>query len=170
MKSKNVLKEKHKEKQRSISVSMRNTDERQHPHPHESLLYHTNVFSTEDLIHLYSRPSCLLIYQFLPPLLLCLESHPTTTEPEPWPWMWLSWMHWAGSHCIHILNPLQKQCYPAHYINILKICPSPCFPVLLCLSTCLSLLRSTLSGRFFSCPCLELGSCKGLPQVNKTTI
>lgn len=77
-------------------------------------------------------------------------------------------MHRAGSHSIHISNPLQKQCSPAHCINITKIGLYPSFPVLLCPSTSLSLLCTALTARSFSCPCLELGSYKGLPQINKT--
>lgn len=81
---------------------------------------------------LFKTPS-LFIYRSLTSSLL--KWHPTSTEPELWPWVWLSWKHWAGSHPIHIPNPLQKQCYHAHYFNTHKICLSACFPLPLHLFT-----------------------------------
>lgn len=87
-----------------------------------SSLPHKCIFHRGFNPHLYSRPSCLLIYQFLPPSFLRLKSQPTTTEPELRSWMWPSWMHWVGSHSIRISNASQKQCDHARYINIHKIC------------------------------------------------
>lgn len=147
---------------------MRDTDERQHPHPHESLLYHTNVFSTEDLIHLCSRPTCLLIYQFLPPSLLAWNHIPQNQSHGP---------GCDSAECTgQVLIPsifqilCKSNVKKAHCINIFKICLSlSLFSFLLRLSTCLSLCPA-LTARSFSYPCLERGSYKGLPQINKTTI
>lgn len=101
---------------------MRDTDERQHPHPHESLLYHTNVFSTEDLIHLCSRPTCLLIYQFLPPSLLAWNHIPQNQSHGP---------GCDSAECTgQVLIPsifqilCKSNVKKAHCINTLKICLS----------------------------------------------
>lgn len=52
---------------------------------------------------------------------------------------------WAGSHSSHILNPLQKECYHAHYINIHKIC---LFLSCISLLLCLSYVQHSLQGLF----------------------
>lgn len=120
---------------------------RQHPHPHESPLYHTNVFSTEDLIHLCSRLTCLLIYQFLPPSLLAWNHIPQNQ------------IYGCGcdsAECTgQVLIPSIFQILCKSNVTLLIAltylkfaCPSPCFPVLLCLSTCLSYAQHSQQGLF----------------------
>jgi len=147
-----------REKQRSSTS--RGIGEAQYPHcihPHESFALPHKLFSTEeDLIYISAQDPVVCPFVSFSPHHFCAGriaaySHPIKaahTRPIPIQWAVLT---------VQLLNPLRKQCCYARHINLHATC---IFSLLLLfcaisLSTCLSLLCSTLTARTFSFQCFS---------------
>lgn len=122
-------------------------------HPHESFaLLHKCILRRGGFnLHLYSRPSCLLICQLLPPSFLCLKDCKLQPQNQ-------SYSHRCDpSECTgQVLTPsiFQILCISNATMLItltyIKFAyPPPCLPFLLYLSTCLSFICQHLQQGLF---------------------